>query len=247
MFTLLTKAFLQDRKTQTNNIVFYIANGYYPTWSEEHRTDADRGLKKYSTARRGEQYTNGEITRAQAIEYATKRALKPEDKTTAEGLAKIDAVSKAPALEYSNVSVIWKRSSVWGYNPQVEAWSDNGRFYGSASGCGYDKRSAGVAQAFNRDYTMLRVLYELKEQGLKEGKTSDSATACTGHDNRDIIGYGAGYSVLPYYEGGVGVDCFWSILKKAGYKKFKINLTAQCKELDDGGKISGIFSKNTSK
>lgn len=217
-FTNLTKAFLKDRATQTRNTMFYIENGYFPTWAQEHHTDADRGLKAHSTARRWEQYTNGEISRDKAIEYAKKRATRELEKDTAEGLAKIERVQNAPELTYATVNIVWKRSSVWGYNPQVETWSDNRRSYGTASGCGYDKRSAGVAEAFNADDTMLRVLYELKEKGLAEGKTSDSETACTGHDNRKIIGYGAGYSVLPYYEGGVGVECFWSILEKAGYK-----------------------------
>ena len=35
---------------------------------------------------------------------------------------------------------------------------------------------------------------------------------------KNIIGYGSGYFVLPYFEGGVGSNCFWEILKKGGFK-----------------------------
>lgn len=28
----------------------------------------------------------------------------------------------------------------------------------------------------------------------------------------------SGHSVLPYFEGGVGASCFWSILKDCGYE-----------------------------
>jgi len=218
MFEELTRAFLQDIENKRNDAKFYLVNGFYPSWSEEHRTDADRGLKEYSTECRWSQYTAGKITREKAIEYAVKRLNKEYDKRKEDGLFKINQAEKAPDLNYASVSVDYVRSQTWGYNPHVESYTDNGRYYGTASGCGYDKESSAVATAFNSDYTMLKVLYTLKEEGLKAGLTSDSKTACTGHDNRSIIGYGAGYSVLPYFEGGVGVGCFWSILKKAGFE-----------------------------
>lgn len=49
------------------------------------------------------------------------------------------------------------------------------------------------------------------------GLSDESKTACTGVDNRNICGYGSGYGVIPYFEGGVGVGCFWDILKRGGY------------------------------
>ena len=96
--------------------------------------------------------------------------------------------------------------------------TNTGTYYGTASGCGYDKESAAIAEAFNKCDSILKALYQLKENGLRAGKTDASKTACTGVDNRNICGYGSGYSVLPYFEGGVGASCFWSILKDCGYK-----------------------------
>ena len=97
-------------------------------------------------------------------------------------------------------------------------YSNTGNSAGYASGCGYDKESSAVAEALNKNNSFLKVLYTLKENALEAGASDHSKTACTGVDNRNIIGYGSGYSVLPYFEGGVGVNCYWDILKKAGFE-----------------------------
>jgi hypothetical protein len=213
IFQELTKAFLADREAIKATTLFYISNGYYPTWAEEHRNDPDRGIKEYSTETRWQQYRTGKIDREKAVELAQKRAEKQLAKKTEAGLAKLEAASQAPELTFATVNVSWSRN----YNATAEAWTNNGRRTGTAGGYGYDKQSAAVADAFNQDYTMLKVLYTIKEKALAAGQTDESRTACTGHDNRYIIGYGSGYSVIPYFEGGVGVECYWSILKKAGY------------------------------
>ena len=219
MFERLTKAFLQDRETQRQHNEFFIIHGFCESWSEEHKTESDNGLRRYSTARRWEQYQNGKIDRAKACEFAIKRMNKEIEKEIEKKLAYLEAVANAPEVEYITVNVEYKRSSVWGYNPAVEVItnSESGFFTGYASGCGYDKESAAVAEAFNKSLGIMKVLYTLKEKALEAGESDESKTACTGHDNRNCVGYGAGYSVLPYFEGGVGVGCFWGILKKAGY------------------------------
>lgn len=65
-----------------------------------------------------------------------------------------------------DITVVWKRSSVWGYCPTIEAAAtlyegnvqrryDTGM--GRASGCGYDKRSAAVNKALY-DLPLLQTL-----------------------------------------------------------------------------------------
>jgi len=210
MFKRLTELFLQDQAARAAKNEKWIIYG--------NESDIDRGLRHYSTDLRWDQYKTGKISRQKAIDLAIIRMRKQEQKNTEAGLARLDMVSKAPELTTASIDIEWIRSSTWGYNPHCESWSDNGRTYGRASGCGYDKESTCIAEAFNQDNTMLKILYTLKEAGLAAGMDDTSGSACTGHDNRNIIGYGAGYSVLPYYEGGVGSSCFWSIIKKAGYK-----------------------------
>lgn len=220
MFERLTKAFLEDKETQRQRNEFFIIHGFYESWSEEHKTESDNGLKRYSTARRWEQYQNGEIDRTKACEFAIKRMNKEIEKEIEKKLAHLEAVANAPEVDYITVNVEYRRSSVWGYNPAAEVITsgESDIFRGYASGCGYDKESAAVAEAFNKSLGIMKVLYTLKEKALEAGESDESKTACTGHDNRNCVGYGAGYSVIPYFEGGVGVGCFWDILKKAGYK-----------------------------
>ena len=219
MFKRLTKAFLEDRETQRQRNKFFIIHGFCESWSEEYKTESDNGLKRYSTAHRWEQYQNGEIDRVNACELAIKRMNKEIEKEIEKKLAHLEAVANAPEVDYITVNVEYKRSPVWGYNPSVKIITnrESGLFTGYASGCGYDKESAAVAEAFNKSLGIMKVLYTLKEKALEAGESDESNTACTGHDNRNCIGYGAGYSVIPYFEGGVGVSCFWSILKKAGF------------------------------
>ncbi len=219
MFERLTKAFLEDRETQRQRNEFYIIHGYCESWSKEQQNESDNGLKRYSTARRWEQYQAGEIDRAKACEFAIKRMNKEIEKEISLKLAHLEAVANAPEVHYISVNVEYRRSSTWGYNPAVEVITngESGIFTGYASGCGYDKESAAVAEAFNKSLGILKVLYTLKEKALEAGESDESKTACTGHDNRNCVGYGSGYSVIPYFEGGVGVGCFWSILKKAGF------------------------------
>ena len=55
MFERLTEAFLEDRETQRQRNEFFIIHGFCESWSEEYKTESENGLKRYSTARRGEQ------------------------------------------------------------------------------------------------------------------------------------------------------------------------------------------------
>lgn len=216
-FTEIKKAVTEDAEQTAENRRFFILNGYMPTWAEEHHREADRGLKEYSTARRWEQYKAGEITREKAVELATKRVLKEIEKDTAAKLARLDRVAAAPDLTFISISVDWVRSRTWGNNPHAEARTNTGTFSGTASGCGYDKESAAIAEALNQCDSVLKTLYTLKENGLRAGLSDKSKTAVCGRSNGEICGYGAGYGAIPYFEGGVGSSCFWSIFKKCGF------------------------------
>lgn len=217
-FELIAAQVEQDAEKRKEETAEIIANGYLKTWSEEHHQQNDNGLKRHSTETRWNQYTSGKITRAEAVELATKRAYKQIDKDTAEKLAKLERVANAPDLDYISICVEWKRSSTWGMNPTAYARTNTESTSGHASGCGYDKESAAIAQALNQCDSVLKALYTYKENRMKEGQNDHSGTACTGHDNRHIIGYGAGYSTIPYFEGGVGASCFWNIFKKMGFE-----------------------------
>lgn len=71
--------------------------------------------------------------------------------------ARLDAADGAGRLLEINVRVSWRKSRTWGSNPHAEAYVcyetpggslDSALGEGRASGCGYDKRSAAVQEAF---------------------------------------------------------------------------------------------------
>lgn len=95
-----------------------------------------------------------------------------------------------------------------GFNPHASVWA-YGFTEGTASGCGYDKESSAVAEAFNKNNSILKIIYNMKEKALKDNEDIT---------NRDACGYGAGYGALPYFDGGVGMNCFVWILKTYGFK-----------------------------
>lgn len=215
MFPRLSAEIEADAANRVYSVEHFIKYGFRPSWGEQHQTDPDRGLRQWLTPRRWEQYQGGEIDRARAVELATHRATTAENKVTARNLAKLGAAAAAPGFDAVAVSVTWARSRTWGANPTAEVVNIGDRkTTGHASGCGYDKESAAIAEALNQNPAALRVLYDLAENALSAGK---SPMTCTGYDWRDSIGYGSGYGVLPYFEGGVGSDCFWSLFKSAGY------------------------------
>ena len=220
MFEELRREYLQDRERQKEENAFFIVHGFCKSWRQDEQKESDNGLRRYSTDRRWTQYTNGEIDRETACKYAISRNNKKIEKETAAKIEHLDRVAAAEIPSYITVNVEWKKNNYWGNCPRVEVTTNTERdiFSGYASGCGYDKESAAVASAFNSSRSILKALYTLKEEALKAGKSDKSETACTGVDNRYCIGYGAGYSVIPYFEGGVGVGCFWSILKALGYE-----------------------------
>ena len=217
MFELLKERFLKERQNKKQESKFYIENGFCQSWSDEYKTASDEGLKRYSTETRYNQYKNGVITREKAVDYAVAIMEKQIDKEMAATLEKLEKIENAPDLQYISINVSYTKSATWGYNPTATANTNNGTTTGYASGCGYDKKSSAVASAFNKNYSILKTLYTIKENALKDGLSDFSKTACTGVDNRTTCGYGAGYGIFPYFEGGVGVGCFWDIFKKAGF------------------------------
>lgn len=215
-FPLLWNEIHNATEEQNEKDGYFIEHGYFPTWAEHQKRESDNGLRRYSTDTRWTQYQNGEISREKAVELATRRAIKANYKTRAARLAALERAATAAELDYISVSVEWKRNSYWGNNPAATVWADI-ETTGRASGCGYDKESAAIAEAFNKNPAILRILYRQAEKALEHGESCRSKTSCTGYNWRTGVGYGSGYSVLPYFEGGVGASSFWNIFQRAGY------------------------------
>lgn len=176
-------------------------------------TGNDDRLKAYSTDTRYSQYINGKISREKCVEYALQRSEKKYNKELAKELEKLEKMENAPKVNQITIDVDWRRNATWGHNPfaTVRVWTDNGYFEstGYASGCGYDKRSAAVGEALNKIYPVIAALCEVKENNITEERTKSN----------ECITYGAGYGAIPYFEGGVGIDCHIKMLEMCGLKK----------------------------
>lgn len=180
-------------------------------------------FRYYITDTRYNQLRNGEISFKAAKEYAVKRMRKQNEKKLSEKLEKLAAAENRKEILSISISVEWKKSSVWGYNPHAEVTIGKidkeghfsyDRYCGYASGCGYDKLSAAIANALNNDIDLFAYLCEVKERAIRKGH---KPTAAWNESNRDYIHYGAGYGALPYFEGGVGNSLF-GVLEKCGFK-----------------------------
>lgn len=86
------------------------------------------------------------------------------DRAEAKKIAELDRIAIAPAVRCISLSTEWKKSRMWGNNPHTVAAiftdTDAARYFGRASGCGYDKYSAAVTQALNACDSVRRLIIE---------------------------------------------------------------------------------------
>ena len=161
------------------------------------------------TKRQKEKLENKELTTKEAKNIIKNKIIEEHQKRTEKELNRIETVKNANDIIQSiSINVEWVRSSTWGYNPHATIYTNNGNATeGRASGCGYDKESAAVAEALNKNNNILKLLYTFKNKKMTAKKIN----------NHDLLGYGSGYGVLPYFEGGVGMSSLVNIFKKLGY------------------------------
>lgn len=149
---------------------------------------------------------------AELEEYGvSKKEIRQCRKYYNERLSKVEAAEKC-TYEITEIKIIveWKKSRKWGSNPhaEVKAYGDNyfECFMGKASGsgCGYDKESTAIANALNQLIPLKKAMYAVKDKDVKK-------------TNQEVLGYGSGYGVLPYFEGGVGIQRHCNIFERLGY------------------------------
>ena len=132
-----------------------------------------------------------------------KRYTNENEKNRARYLERLDRAEAAEPLSSAAIVVDWTRSRTWGWNPTATVTVNNDYYRqtkDSASGCGYDKESAAICGAFNANPSIMRALYEHAERG---GKFPYSVNI---------------YAGIPYFDGGCGVSCNYSVFEAIGYK-----------------------------
>lgn len=154
-------------------------------------------------------YVNNELTDKEIKELLKKKITKEYEQKQKKAIKKIDTIKEAnEKVQAINISINWVRNSTWGYNPHATITTNLGTITeGKASGCGYDKESAAIAEALNKNNNILKLLYIAKNKKM----------TFKNNNNHDLLGYGSGYGVLPYFEGGVGAGSLMHIFKNLGY------------------------------
>lgn len=121
----------------------------------------------------------------------------------------IEAMATMADIDEIIFDVEWRKSRTWGYCPRAKwrCYFKNGFFMeGSeyASGCGYDKLSTVVANGLNRVAKGMlwrkRNSRKQKPYGVKHA------------------GLGASKTYPPFFEGGVGTDCYYRVAEFLGGK-----------------------------
>lgn len=187
----LKKAISNLKKINTNDII----NLWY--------------YREKLTKRQFEKVQNNELTTKTTKEIISNKIIKEYENRLTKNIKKIDMIQQTNNnINTINISINWVKSKAWGHNPHATITTDAGQLTeGRASGCGYDKESAAIAEALNKNADILKLLYIAKDKKMTLKNTN----------NHDILGYGSGYGVLPYFEGGVGASSLMNIFKKLGY------------------------------
>ena len=160
--------------------------------------------------------TDGQYTKAKEGAFTPKelrniivdRLNKKTEKKLAKIFKTINEHLHAGAVKSMTCSIEWGKSRTWGACPHGNYRNCyEYKEYGAITGCNYDKLSTLTAEMFNDDVYLIGLIakYCIKK-----------------HINRDNIRTKLGcginmYEGIPYFEGGVGVSCHVSILKKIGF------------------------------
>ena len=203
MYKYLRKAIEKEAAEQMKKDRGMIRNGY--------DNNRDAILLRYLTEREALKYHAKQITRAEAIKKATNRRARQIEKNTAADMEKLSAAENSTAPKYIKICVEFSKN----WNAFAEVWASGEYATGAAGGFGYDKESSSTAEAFAKIPGIMRILYDAEEERLKGIKTRKQS-------RHDVVGYGSGYGALPYFESGVGIECFAHILEKCGYKYTQI-------------------------
>lgn len=128
-----------------------------------------------------------------------KRFTNKNEKDRQRYLSKLEKAENAKISDNITIIVTWNYNKTWGKNPTAEIISDAIRTTASASGCGYDKESAAISSAFNAHPEVMKILYNHAENN---GEFTYSIYKTAG---------------VPWFDGGCGVSCFYSVFEKCGY------------------------------
>lgn len=150
------------------------------------------------------------------------REAKVKAKKEAQEIARIANEKNQPEVKSITISIEWKKSRMWGYNPHAMAevtFNDKNSgewrtgFYRkdgyTCSGYGYDKESTVIAEIFN-DFLKYKLYRELIPVD----------TWLNGEKGK--LPYGIYLGNYRSFAGGIGTDCYYRIAEAIGGKFEKV-------------------------
>lgn len=157
------------------------------------------------------------------IEEKKERAeARKAEREAAKRAAKLEAMKNQKRVSSIAFNIEWKRSRTWGSNPHLSArihFADGSRdtFTATCGGCGYDKESTVIANLFN---ACLRYKLFLVTEGTKiaDARTNPGK----GETPYGIHPLSETTKYAPYYDGGIGTDCYYDIAKFIGGELKKV-------------------------
>ena len=170
----------------------------------------------YITDLRRQQLKDGKITLEKVQQIAIKKASKEIEKRTAKKIEKVKYIdSTITKMEDINIIVQTKKTNL-GYQYKAILATDTLRIEGKyTGGWGYDKLSTALAEVLNQYQPLMKLMYEyIDNKMFEEGSLTIN--------NHEVLGYGSGYGILPYFEHGVGVSSFYKIFDNLGLKLTQI-------------------------
>lgn len=188
--------------------------------------DKESGRERYRIDETTSWRVEGDHIEADYVKWSHKYLEKELPEYEKYWTERLEAADKAGKLIEINISVNWTRSRTWGSNPHAECrWYFEDPEYGTrsafsegrASGCGYDKRSAAVQQAFE---------FVVSKKYRHAHSSKDLAFARASFD-RFVIEHGEElwkeYAIdktpVPHFNiSGKGMSTFTGLFRRIGHK-----------------------------
>ena len=166
----------------------------------------------YITDLRKQQLKDGKITLEKVQQIAIKKASKEIEKQTTKKMDRVKNIyATIENMEDINIIVQHKKTNL-GYQYRAILATEKTRIEGKyTGGWGYDKLSSALAEVLNKYQPLTKLMYNYIDDKMWEEGTLTI-------NNREVLGYGSGHGILPYFEGGVGVSSFYKIFDNLGLK-----------------------------
>lgn len=176
-------------------------------------------LDFYTTNLRQKQYKEGKISMDKFKACAKTKMQREFKKSLDKKIKEVEKVENNHKLfDTLYIQVQCKKTNL-GYQYKATLSDTTERIEGRyTGGWGYDKLSSAISEVLNEYLPLKELLYNYKEKYLFENKLLQA-------NNHEIFGYGSGYGILPYFEGGVGVNSYYKIFNTIGLEFKQINDT----------------------